>query len=472
MKQFKWLLLVVVFAMLAAACGNDDAEDTTTAAPAETTAATTAAPDDGGTDTTAAPATEAPTTEAPVDLEGTRVTVFGPEETAAEAGSFQLALDLYAAKTGIEIVYTGARDASDQINAQVAGGNPPDIFVFPQPGKLADFARQGALLPLPDDVIATMNANHIEAWTSFGNVDGTQFGIPTKADLKSLVWYQPAAFSAGGYDIPQTWDELKALTNQIIADGGTPWCVGIESGAATGWPFTDWVEEMMLRYYGGDVYDEWVAHEVPFSDQRVIDVFNEIKALWDIDGAVYAAGGSIASTAFGDNGEPLVNGDCYMHRQASFFSAFFPEGTPAADGSEGAIDVFYFPPVGEEKPVLGAGTLVGAFRDAPEVWAVMNYLATSEYGQNRQELQALAKGGGGALSGFLSPAINQDFSVYTPLEQSFLDILANADVVRFDGSDLMPTAVGAGTFWTEGTSFVNGQLTAEEAATAIDNSWP
>jgi alpha-glucoside transport system substrate-binding protein len=471
MKQLKWLLLIVVFAMLAAACGNDSSGDTTTAAPSSTTAATTTTAGSGETTTTAM--AETTTTAGMVDYTGTKVTVFGPEETAAEAGSLQAALDLFAAQTGIEIVYTGARDASDQINAQVAGGNPPDIFVFPQPGKLADFARQGALYPLPDDVLATANANQTDAWMAFGNVDGVQYGIPTKADLKSLVWYQPARFAASGYDIPQTWDDLKALSNQMIADGNTPWCVGIESGAATGWPFTDWVEDLMLRYYGPDVYDQWVSHEVPFSDQRVIDVFNEIRDLWDTPGAVYAAGGSIASTAFGDNGEPLVNGDCYMHRQASFFSAFFPDGTPVADGSEGAIDVFYFPAVDPNThPVLGAGTLVGAFRDAPEVWAVMNYFATSEYGQNRQKLQALSKGGGGALSGFLSPATNQDLSVYNPLEQSFLNILSTADVIRFDSSDLMPTAVGSGAFWTEGTSFVNGQEDAATAAANIDAAWP
>ena len=468
MRKLKWLALVAVFAMIVAACG-DDAEDTTTAAPSDGgTTATTAGPSD-----TSPPDTDAPpTTAEPMDLSGTRVTVFGPEETDAEAGALQDAVDVLAARTGIEIIYTGARDAADQINAQIAGGNPPDIFVFPQPGKLADFARQGALLPLPADVEAVMTENHIPAWTAFGNVDGTQFGIPTKADLKSLVWYQPAKFAANGYDIPQTWDELKTLTNTMIADGNTPWCVGIESGPATGWPFTDWVEDLVLRFEGADFYDQWVAHDVTFSDERIINIFNEIRDLWTTEGAVFAADGSISSTAFGNNAEPLVNGQCFMHRQASFFSSFFPEGTPAADGSEGAVDVFYFPSVTGDRPVLGAGTLVGAFRDAPEVWEVMKYFASSEYADNRQSFQAERQGGGGVLSGYLSPAVNADLANYQPLEQSFLEILSTAEVVRFDGSDLMPTAVGAGSFWTEGTSFINGQLTAEEAATAIDATWP
>ena len=160
-----------------------------------------------------------------------------------------------------------------------------------------------------------------------------------------------------------------------------------------------------------------------------------------------------------------------MHRQASFFSAFFPDGT--AFGPDG-VDVFYFPSVQGDRPVLGAGTLVAAFRDAPEVWAVMDYYATPEYADNRQRIQKLLKSefGEPVLSGFLSPNLNADLGLYEPLEQSFLDILFNAEVVRFDGSDLMPAAVGAGTFWTEATSAVNGDKTVEEATQAIENSWP
>ena len=140
------------------------------------------------------------------------------------------------------------------INAQAEGGNPPDIAIFPQPGKVADFARAGYILPLPADVVAEVET-YWGAFTSFATVDGTLYAVPNKADLKSLVWYQPDAFAAGGYEIPESWDELKALTGQMIADGNTPWCVGIESGPATGWTFTDWVEDLTLRFEGADYYD-------------------------------------------------------------------------------------------------------------------------------------------------------------------------------------------------------------------------
>ncbi len=453
MKRIKWIVLLAAFALVVAACGDDDDA-------ADTTAATTA--------TTAAPTT----TAAPADpLAGTRVTVFGPESSDEEAGAMQDALDVFAAESGIEIVYTGARDFSDQINAQAAGGNPPDIAVFPQPGKVGDFATEGYILPVPADVVAAIDPQWGPGWMDFYNFDGVQYGLPNKSDLKSIVWYNVGIFTGGGYAIPQTWDELLALTDTMIADGVTPWCVGIESGPATGWAFTDWIEDLMLRINDENVYDQWVAGDVPFSDPRVADIFEAVLALWNTEGAVFAAGGSIAATPFGDNGQPLFDGDCAMHRQASFFAAFIPEGTTY--GPDGDINTFYFPALDDSRrPVLVAGTGVSAFRDAPEVWAVMEYIASGDYANVRQDAQIARKGGGETLSGFMSANLGADLSKWFGLEAGFMDILLTGSPARYDGSDLMPAAVGAGTFWTESTSYVNGDKTLEEALDAIAASWP
>jgi alpha-glucoside transport system substrate-binding protein len=463
MRDSRWrslLALLFAFSLVAAACSGD--EDGDTAADGGDTTTTAAAGGDDGDD--------AGGDDGGGDFAGTTVTVTGPERSEEEAGALQDALNVLAERTGIQITYTGDADWEANINIQVEGGSPPDISIFPQPGKLAEFGEEGFVLPVPGDVLAVSQDNWDDSWIAFGNSNGTQYGVPVKADLKSLVWYQPARFDEFGYEIPETLDELLALTDQMIADGNTPWCIGIESGQATGWPFTDWVEDLVLRVHGPDVYDQWVTNDVAFDDDRIVGIMEWVDDLWNTEGAVYASGGSIAATSFQDNGEPLVNGQCFMHRQASFFASFFPEGTPAADGSEGAIDVFYFPGTGDTRPVLGAGTLAAAFADRPEVWEVMKFLAGSEYAEIRQEAQAARKGGG--LSGFLSAAKNQDPGVYQPLEQSFLEILQTAEVVRFDASDLMPADVGAGTFWSEGTAMVNGDKSPREAAEAIQASWP
>jgi len=491
MKQRKlWLVLasLLSLALIAAACGSDD-DDTT--APSDTTApATTAAP--AGTDapadtdapaTTAAPDAPATTEEEMMDdemmddemvdesLEGTTVIISGPESSDVEAGAITDALDIFAERTGINIEYTGARDFSDQINIQVAAGNPPDIAIFPQPGKAADFARDGEILPLPAELADLVDNNWPAAWVAFGNVDGTQYSIPTKSDLKSLVWYQPARFEAEGYEVPETWGEMKSLAAEMIGNGHTPFCIGTESGPATGWLFTDWVEDVMLRLYPPEDYDAWVAGDLLFSSDQVRTAWTEVLDIWNTPGAVFSAGGTISATPFQDNTEPLLDGTCLMHRQASFFASFFPAGTVFADGSDNAVDVFFLPAATpDERPALVAGTIASAFRDAPEVWAVMEFLASPEYAVERQKAQKARSGN--QISGFLSAAFDQDLTYYSPLEQSFLGILTSATVARFDASDLMPAAVGAGTFWTVGTDAVNGQKSIEEATSEIDDSWP
>ena len=448
MKRFRnVVILMFAFALIVAACSSDD---------------------DGGSEETTTTEAGTDTTEAAADLAGTTVTVFGPESSEEEAGAMQDALDVFAEANGMTITYTGARDFSDQINAQAAGGNPPDVAVFPQPGKVIDFGTQGFILPIPQDLVDFSRAQWPSGTLETVSAADQVWGLPNKTDLKSVVWYNTSIFEAGGYEVPESLDALLALGTQMIADGVTPWCVGIESGPATGWTFTDWMEDLTLRLQGADFYDQWVSNEVPFDDERVQAVGQTIIDIWNTPGNTFAAGGSIAATAFGDNGVPLAEGDCAMHRQASFFAAFLPEGTTVGEGQD--VNVFYFPSADDTRPVLTAGTYVSAFNDRPEVWAVMEYLTSADYSTNRQAAQAERKGGG--QSGYLSANLDQDLSVYNDLEKSFVEILQTADPARFDASDLMPAAVGSGAFWTEGTSAVNGDKSVADAFAAIQAAWP
>lgn len=479
LRTSRLLAVVLAFGLIVAACASDDDGDDAEEAPAATESMAEESMDDSMDDDSMDDdmdesmddeSMDDSMDDGMMDLSGTKVTVFGPESSEEEAGAMQGALDVFAAATGIEIVYTGARDFSDQINAQAAGGNPPDIAVFPQPGKVGDFAAENWILAVPDEVQAAIASQWPAGTLDTVTFGGTLYGVPNKTDLKSIVWYNTSIFESGGYAIPQSLEELQGLMTQMLGDGVTPWCVGIESGPATGWTFTDWMEDLVLRIHDENIYDQWVAGEVKFADPRIILVANQVLDIWNTPGMVYASGGSIAATPFGDNGEPLVAGDCAMHRQASFYAAFLPEGTSVGPGQD--VDVFYFPALGVKgnRPVLTAGTYVSAFRNAPEVWAVMAYLGSAEYAEVRQSAQAARKGGG--QSGFLSANLDQDLSVYNDLERSFVEILQTASPARFDGSDLMPAAVGAGTFWTEGTSAVNGDKSVAEAFAAIDASWP
>ena len=451
----RWLKLAAVpvaLSLVAAACGSDDDSGSDDDTGTETTDG--GGEGEGGTD----------------DFGGATVTITGPERDDPSIAAINDTLNAWGETVGITVEYTGDADWEANINTQVEGGNPPDISFFPQPGKLADFARAGSVVALGDETNAVVDEFWSDDFQIYGNVDGTQYGIPAKTDLKSLVWYQPAAFEEAGYEVPETFDEFTALVDEMAAAGGPkPLCVGIESGQATGWPFTDWVEEMVLRQGGGDVYDQWVSNELPFDDPQIVTAMQTVIDLWSEDN-VFASGGTITATAFQDNGQPLVDGQCFMHRQANFFAGLFPEGTTFADPEDPtAVDVFYFPDINGDRPVLTAGIFAAAFNDDPATMAVMEYIATAEYAETRQRIQSEFVGG---LSGYLSAAQGQDPSVYTPLEQSFLDILLSSELSRFDASDLMPADVGAGTFWSEGTSLVNGDITAEEAGATIEASWP
>ena len=478
-----WLKLAAIpiaSVFLAAACGSDNsskgatattaAAGTTTAAAATTTAAGTTTT--AGSTTTAAAAAGATTTLPPTPGKGGagKVTVFGVEDSENEAGAMQDALTEFGKANGIDITYVGRRDFEQQINAQVLAGNPPDIGAFPQPGKLKQFAADGKLQKVPDNVVSAVKNGWADSYLAFTNVDGTQYGVPFKSDLKSLVWYVPSVWKEKGYEVPTTLAEFNTLVDKMKANGDTPLCVGIESGSATGWPFTDWVEELVLRQKGIDYYNQWVDHKVPFNDQPIVDTFNQVagpNGYWQ-KGNVFSSGGSIAATAFGDNGAPLVEGKCMMHRQASFFSAFFPKGTQFGEGP-GQVSTFYFP-ADNGKPVLVGGISAGAFRDSPEVWKVMEYLGSADFANARQAAQSKRVGGG--LSGFLTGNTKADITKWAALEQGFIKLLQTANPAAFDASDQMPAEVGSGTFWTEGTSFVNGDEDAKTAASNIQASWP
>ena len=495
MKTSKWMKLfasLFALSLIAAACGG--ATDTVEGA-ADAVADAAEGGDDSASDAVAeAQAAQAEAEAAAADAEARAeaaeaaaaeagegdddavpvVTVSGPERSEAEAGALNQALQEFGNANGISIIYQGSADWETEINIQLEAGTNPDISVFPQPGNLRDAADAGHVQEVPASIIEAAQANWTPDAINFANFDGTQFGLPNKNDLKSLVWYQPARFEAAGYDIPTTLDDLFALSDQMIADGNTPWCVGIESGGATGWPFTDWVEDIMLRTTTPENYDAWVAGELLFSSPELTNAFQTIIDEWNKPGAVFAAGGSIATTSFRDNAEPLVNGDCFMHRQASFFASFFPEGTPVADGSEGAVDVFFFPGNGTDRPVLGGGTFVGAFNDRPEVWAVMEYFASAEYANARQTAQqALLQGDSEelVLSGFVTANTGADPSLWNPLESNFVSILQDADIFRFDASDLIGGDVN-NAFWEVGTQIVNGDTTVEEGTAEIDTFWP
>lgn len=358
-------------------------------------------------------------------------------------------------------------DFEEQAKIRIEGGNPPDVMMYPQPGAVIELAKSGDAVSLEDlgmDV-AAMEEQFGTYFMSLGEFEGEHYGVPTNINLKSMVWYPKAAFDAAGYTVPTTWDELLALSDQILADGSTPWCVGYESDTATGWPATDWMEDIMLRTAGADVYDQWVTHEIPFNDPAVLNAGEVFGDVMFADGYVLGGADQTVAINFGDAPGPMFDKPpkCWLHRQASFINAFFPEGT------EAGVDYDWFPlPPIDQEGTLFAGELSVIFRDAPEVKDFVEAFAG-------QELQC-AQGGITATSR-ISPNIEVGSDCYAN------SILADASAVltealasntgRFDASDLMPSAVGAGSFWTGMVKYMQeGPDSLQGVLDEIEASWP
>lgn len=401
------------------------------------------------------------------DLKGEQVTIFGPF-LGPDQEYLENVLAYFSEATGADVKYTGSDSFESQIMIDVEAGSAPNIAIFPQPGLAADMASNGFLAPLGSETADWVKENYAagQSWVDLGtyaDADGKDalFGFFYKVDVKSLVWYSPENFEDAGYDIPTTMEDLKALTDQIVADGGTPWCIGLGSGGATGWPATDWVEDMMLRTQPTDVYDQWVSNEMPFDDARVVAAIEEFGHFARNDDYVAGGAGVVASTDFRESPKGLFSSpaQCYMHRQASFIPAFFPEGTEVGEDA----DFFYFPAyAGKDlgSPVLGAGTLFAITNDSPVTRELMEFLKTPI----ANELWM-------AQQGFLTPHKGVNAAMYSSdTLRGMGEILLGATTFRFDGSDLMPGGVGAGSFWTGMVDYAGGK-DAAEVAKGIQDSW-
>ena len=400
------------------------------------------------------------------EYKDTVVSMSGPF-TDEDAVKFDATIAAFEEATGIDIQYEGSKEFETSISIRVDGGDAPDIADFPQPGLLANFVRDGKVVDVSTFLdVEKLKENYNQSWLDMAMMEGPDgeimAGVWQRVNGKSLVWYPKAAFDEAGYTVPETWDELLALTQQIADDGDTAWCIGIESGTATGWPATDWMEEIMLRTTSLENYDKWVTGELPFDSPEVKNAAEVMSEIWLNEDYVYGGRAGIVSTFFGDSPLPMFEDPpkCWLHKQGNFITSFFPAGLEAGVD----YDFFYLPPIDDQygKPVLVAGDIMAMFNDRPEVRAVMEYFTKGE------SVESWVKSGGA-----ISPHFDSELDWYSnAVDRGVAEIILNADSVRFDGSDLMPGEVGAGSFWKGMTDYVSGTVDLDTALKEIDAAWP
>jgi alpha-glucoside transport system substrate-binding protein len=477
-KIWSFMIALIVVAMIAVACGPSP-----TATPSPTTETAMEEPTEAMEEPTEAmeeptEAMEEPTEAMEEPTEAMEEPTEAMEEPMEEIGgtvsvlatwggeeldNFMAMIAPFEEQTGITIEFEGTRDLNAVLTTRIEGGNPPDLAGLPGPGQLIEYAEAGHLVPL-DEILDMdkMRAEYDEGFLNLATVDNNLYGIFIKAAVKSLVWYNPNAFDAAGYEVPTTWDELNALEDQIIADGTTPWCIGLESGAASGWPGTDWIEDIMLRTAGPETYDQWWQHEIPWTDDVVRNAWETWGTVVNDPEMVYGGQPFVLSTNFGEAPFPMFEQppNCYLHRQASFITSFITDQYPDLVAGED-YNFFEFPPIDPDhgQPLLVAGDLFGMFNDTPQSRALLNYLVTAD----AQSIWA-------ERGGFLSANKTVDPAVYPDqLTRQIGEMLTQATSVRFDASDLMPEAVN-NAFWAGILDFVSQPDSLDSVLESIESA--
>lgn len=381
----------------------------------------------------------------------------GPEETA-----FLEVVDVFEAMyPEIDVIYSGTGEFETLITVRVEAGDPPDIAAFPQPGAVAKFAREGKLAPLWSEALAVYDTNFSPAWKDLSAVDGVPYGMFHRVNAKGWIWYNKPAFEAAGYTVPETWDELMALSDEMKASGIAPWCDAIESGAATGWKGTDWIENLLLRTQPVEIYDKWVTNEVKFDSPEVRNAWSYLEQIWMGEGMVYGGPQTIALTNFRDAAPGLFTQpqQCWLHMQGSFVTNFFPEDV--REDLDNQVGVFMMPPIDPSLPftleVGGDQYVVFNGKDRPEVRKFIEFLGTVD------SVKPWAMQGGS-----LFPHKGQDLSWYpTMLERTMVEAIVSAEAARFDGSDNMVSELNLA-FWKGITDWISGAKTLDQVLQEID----
>jgi len=399
--------------------------------------------------------------------------------TGGEGTGFANAIADFQKATGIQVQVDSIGSSHETVlKTRIEGGNPPDMAALAQPTGVLAYVAEGKVIDLatfmdpaklkkdfPSTIGLTSQGDHI--WS-----------IPTKADVKSMIWYPVKAFAAKGYKVPTTWDELTALSDKIIADGSHPFCVSAGGpGTATGWELTDWVEEVVLKTQPIDVYNDWISHKVTFEDPRIKAAFDKVGGLLFKQGAVDGGGPAIVNADLKTVMDPMFKGDtstpgCWMQKIPTWYGPdFFPDrrvnggDSKYKIGDDGDIGIFPFPTIdATNKGAEGSADSFMVLKDRPEVRAFAEFLATPE------GLEGCIKS-----VGVNSPNVNVPASWYAGNYKLKVanQILSAATAIGFDASDLMPPKVGQGTFWTQISAWANanGQNT-DTVLKAIDDSWP
>ena len=447
--------------------------------------------------------------------------------TGTEAERFEASVAEFESCTGINVEHTGTAELRSQLlngsgaNLSTSTGaspssqdnpeNLPDLAIVPQPAMVSELVDTGVVHPLPNKVNSNVEAGWDRHWIQVGIHASVPYGAPLMVSVKSLVWYSPDAFKKAGYEVPDTWGELEALTSKVRADhpdgSVTPWCAGAADGESTGWVLTDWLEDALLSTQGPGVYETWASHRVPVDSSNAVDALNAVNSLVLDNGNVAGGRGSVISRTPVQAGADLVKGNCLMLHASSSFESRFPEGTVITDadganpvtvqaprptasataaggGTSGAtatpkstasattkagtagtkVSAFVTPAAdrGSDSVLVGTDYLV-AFTRSDAVNAVMEYLTSQEWARTRMALGGVATANQG---------VDPDLAPSDVGRRTTRLLQSRQTTVEMDASDSMPVGVGSSALWVGLSRWSTGTVTPKEALKQAESAWP
>ena len=484
-------------------------------------AAATAACSAGGTGS--ASATGCAAYQAYQGHKGATVTI-SSSLTGTEAERFEASVAEFESCTGINVEHTGTTELRSQLlngsgaNLSTSSGaspssqdnpeNLPDLAIVPQPAMVAELVDTGVVHPLPNQVNSNVEAGWDRHWIQVGIHASVPYGAPLMVSLKSLVWYSPDAFAKAGYEVPDTWAELEALTSKIRSDhpdgSVTPWCVGAADGESTGWVLTDWLEDALLATQGPGVYETWASHRVPVDSSNAVEALGAVNSLVLDNGRVVGGRGSVISRTPAQAGADLAKGSCLMLHASSSFESRFPEGTAITD-ADGAnpvtvqapsptggatastdsaqaagettaaatasptsngvkISAFVTPAAdrGSEAVLVGTDYLV-AFTRSDAANAVMAYLTSQNWARTRMAM-------GGVATAY--QGVDPDLAPSDVGKRATRLLQSRQTTVEMDASDSMPVGVGSSALWLGLSRWSTGAMTPKEALAQGESAWP
>ncbi|MEO6892164.1 MAG: ABC transporter substrate-binding protein [Ktedonobacteraceae bacterium] len=378
-----------------------------------------------------------------------------------EQDSFRAVVAPFTSRTKIKVNIESTRDLDAALTTRLRGNSPPDIAILPNPGKMQQLAGQNKLIRL--DTFLNMGQIHTDyqsSWVDLGTYNGGFYALFYKTTNKGTIWYNPAQFEAAGLQIPVTWSDLIAVSDTLASRGKYPWSMGVDSGAASGWPAADWIAEIYLNQSGPAMYDKWVAHKIPWTDASIKSAFRLFGRIVAGKHYIHSAPQSILATGFQDaTSAPFSKPSrAYMNYLGDFAAGFitsqFPTARPGTD-----FNFFPFPTINQQfqGSVTGGADVVVAMKDNGAVRELITYLATAG-------AQAIWVKRGG----FTSANKSLDLKAYpNAVAQASAKMLTAAKSFKFGAGDLMPPAVQQA-FWKGMQVFIGNPSQLASVLSAIE----